>query len=279
MIIDLTTGFNELDLFAIRYHELEDIVDKFIIIEATHTHSGLPKPFYFSDWKNGVTTHNGITFRNAFDANKIDIYGWDNSGYPNDNAGAWLRENVQRELLLNAVGHYPDDTIALLSDMDEIPRASTLEQWLHAVGEQLVDSNNVWRFEQSLSYLYFNTTAGNWHGTKIFPLSVPRNSTLERPMTHGIRYLPEHQFGGTIQNGGWHFSSCGGLERVRTKFDSYAHTEMQLKTTDDIDDSLQRLVDPFHKNPLTLQLMQFLPEYVQKNIDYFRSQGYIYDFS
>lgn len=279
MILDLTIGFNELDLFIIRFEELDNVVDRFILIEATHTHSGKPKPLYFSDWKNGVTTHNGMTFGDMIDVNKVDLYVWDNSGYPNDNAGAWLRENLQRELLLQTVQNYSDDTLAMLSDMDEIPRASALQEWLHAVGESLVDSNGVWRFAQTLSYLYMNTDAGIWNGTKIFPLSIPRASKSQKPMTDEIRYRPEHQIAGTIYNGGWHFSSCGGLARVREKFDSYAHTEMQAKTNDDIADSLTRIVDPFNKNSLTVRLIDFLPFYVQRNIDYFRSQGYIYDFS
>lgn len=279
MILDLTIGFNELDLFIMRFSELDSIVDKFILIEATHTHSGKPKPLYFSDWKNGVTTHNGMTFGEMIDVNKVDLYVWDNSGYPNDNAGAWLRENLQRELLIQTVENYPDDTLAMLSDMDEIPRASALEQWLHAVGESLVDSNGVWRFAQTLSYLYMNTDAGIWNGTKIFPLSIPRASKSDKPMTDEIRYRPEHGIAGTVGNGGWHFSSCGGFERVRTKFNSYAHTEMQLKTDDDINDSLARLVDPFNKNPLTVTDVNTLPQYVQENIAYFKKQGYIYDFS
>lgn len=267
MILDLTIGFNEIDLFKIRYNELKDIVDRFIVIEAHCTHSGKPKPLYFSEWRaDGDST---------VDFSKIDIFVWDNIGYPNDNAGAWLRENLQRELLLYAVKDYPDDTLVMLSDMDEIPRAHVLDQWLHAHSESLINTNGVWRFEQELSYLYFNTTAGKWCGTKIFPLSIPRASKSDKPMTDEIRYRPEHQIAGTIQNGGWHFSSCGGLDRVRTKFDAYAHTEMQAKTNDDIRDSLERIVHPFNKEPLTVQSISFLPEYVQANIAYFTEQGYI----
>lgn len=272
MILDLTIGFNELDLFRIRYDELKDIVDKFIIVEAHCTHSGKPKPLYFSEWAARLGDDD---IDADIDWDKIEIFVWDNTGYPNDNAGAWLRENIQRELLLNAVQDYPDTTLVMLSDMDEIPNADSLRQWLHAVSENLVDINGVWRFEQTLSYLYMNTTAGKWNGTKIFPLELPRSSASQRPMTDEIRYRPEHGIAGTILNGGWHFSSCGGFNAVRMKFNSYAHTEMQLKTDDDINDSLARLVDPFNKNPLTVTDVNTLPQYVQENIVYFKKQGYI----
>lgn len=38
---------NELDLLEIKLEELYDFVDKFIIIESTHTHTNLPKTLHY----------------------------------------------------------------------------------------------------------------------------------------------------------------------------------------------------------------------------------------
>ena len=49
MIYDCFTAFNELELLEIRLHELSPVVDRFVLVEATRTHSNLPKPLYFRD--------------------------------------------------------------------------------------------------------------------------------------------------------------------------------------------------------------------------------------
>ena len=47
MVFDCFPFFNELELLEIRLRELSDVVDKFVLVEATKTHSGLDKPLYY----------------------------------------------------------------------------------------------------------------------------------------------------------------------------------------------------------------------------------------
>ena len=49
VVFDCFTIFNELDLLDARLHELSSIVDFFVIVEATSTFQGSPKPLYFRD--------------------------------------------------------------------------------------------------------------------------------------------------------------------------------------------------------------------------------------
>ena len=49
MIYDCFTFFNELDLLEIRLHTLKDVVDKFVIAEATRTYTGKPKNLFFAE--------------------------------------------------------------------------------------------------------------------------------------------------------------------------------------------------------------------------------------
>jgi len=44
--------FNELDILEIRLHELNDVVDYFVLVEATKTHSGLDKPLWFLEHRS-----------------------------------------------------------------------------------------------------------------------------------------------------------------------------------------------------------------------------------
>jgi beta-1,4-mannosyl-glycoprotein beta-1,4-N-acetylglucosaminyltransferase len=49
MIYDCFTFFNELDLLEIRLETLNDVVDKFVLVEATKTFRGENKVLYFKD--------------------------------------------------------------------------------------------------------------------------------------------------------------------------------------------------------------------------------------
>lgn len=279
MVIDLTLGFNEIDLFAIRYNELRGIVDRFVIVEATHTHSGISKPLYFSEWADKLA---------PFVQEDVEIIVWNNGSEfaPCTAEYAWLRENYQREIL----GHWilencTHDDICILSDMDEIPRADALKQFIASE-----EWSGVWRFDQVLSYLYLNTTAGGWGGSKlfharelfdmhemrIFPIREVLRPKIDRPMTTAIRYRHEAGIAGVIPNGGWHFSSCGGVAKVNTKMESFAHTECAHFANGRIEESFRDLVDPFNKQKLNVVDVATLPQYVQDNIDYFIQRGYIW---
>ena len=47
MVYDCFQFFNELDILKIRLNVMNDVVDKFVISEATETFSGLKKPLYY----------------------------------------------------------------------------------------------------------------------------------------------------------------------------------------------------------------------------------------
>ena len=49
MIYDTFLFFNEFDLLDIRLHELDAVADKFVLVEATRTHSDQPKPLYYAE--------------------------------------------------------------------------------------------------------------------------------------------------------------------------------------------------------------------------------------
>ena len=51
MVYDCFQFFNELDILKIRLNVMNDVVDKFVISEATETFSGLKKPLYLKKIK------------------------------------------------------------------------------------------------------------------------------------------------------------------------------------------------------------------------------------
>ena len=49
MIYDCFTFFNELELLELRLNELAGVVDKFVLVEATQTHTNKPKPLHYHE--------------------------------------------------------------------------------------------------------------------------------------------------------------------------------------------------------------------------------------
>ena len=51
-IVDCFTFYNELDMLTYRLNILNDVVDYFVLVEATHTHVGKEKPLFYQDNKH-----------------------------------------------------------------------------------------------------------------------------------------------------------------------------------------------------------------------------------
>src|SRR5260221_407844 len=49
MIVLASPFFNELDLLQIKLMELTGVVDRFVIVEANMTYTGIPKPLHFRE--------------------------------------------------------------------------------------------------------------------------------------------------------------------------------------------------------------------------------------
>jgi Glycosyltransferase family 17 len=109
MIYDCFTFFNELELLEIRLNELAGVVDRFVLVEATRTHSNQRKPLYFSEnqsrfasWKNRI----------------IHIVADD---LPATGDDAWVRENFQRNCIMRGLTACSDTDTILVSDLMKFP--------------------------------------------------------------------------------------------------------------------------------------------------------------
>lgn len=189
MIIDVCTYFNERELLDLRIETLKDIVDQFVIIEANRTHAGEPKDF----------TLNEPIARN------VRVLQADISGYEGD----WGREGAQRNAAQHVINAVDSEDIVMISDVDEIPNPNML-------GKTGV-------YQMKLYTYYLNVLCPYpWKGTIALTADqwgrYPAPNEARQQMHMGMLDLPVHE-------GGWHFSSLGGVERVRTKLRSYAHQE------------------------------------------------------
>jgi beta-1,4-mannosyl-glycoprotein beta-1,4-N-acetylglucosaminyltransferase len=234
MIYDCFTFFNELELLELRLHELAGVVDRFVLVEATQTYSNKPKPLYYQE------------NRSRFDGfrDKIIHVVVDDLPVSTD---PWVLENFQRNCIGRGLtGCRPEDFV-LVSDLDEIPRASVVERMsreipfhddvfsnaLHAgLNSGLVKNvfhrkgfrrrlrrNHpfVWKFRQLLHPYYLNNRPVPpmyTHGTRMMRF---RDFSCAEEMRHsGYKIIPD---------AGWHFTWMGGVERIQQKITAYSHQE------------------------------------------------------
>jgi len=192
--------FNELDLLEIRLNELNDVVDKFVLVESTKTHSNKSKPLCFQDNRERFTN-----FLNKIIHIVVDEY-------PDCN-DPWSMENYQRDVIIKTLKEYcNDEDVVIISDLDEIPRADLIRKHRNTDGIKV--------FEQKLYTFYFNylnITEPDWkRGTRLLKFKEIGDKTLT-----DIRMAK----GKYIKNAGWHFTYLGGFEMVKYKIQSFAHQE------------------------------------------------------
>lgn len=182
MIVCAQPFFNETDLLEIKCRELEGVVDLHVVVEADLTFAGQRKPLYFAE-------------------NKARFAQW-----PIHHVVAelqpvvkspWERERRQHEFLREAVAKLKPE-IAIYCDLDEIPRADTVERFRHSKKTAMhVDMDWILFFFDRLDTTRRPTTAricypGPWT-SPLDPWGPWRGDNLDKnPAT-------------VLPDAGWHF--------------------------------------------------------------------------
>ena len=238
-IFDCFTYFNEDDLLRVRLETLAAHVDHFVIAEATHTQSGLPKPLNFRP-----------ALFEKFRDKIIYVAVDDMPVHLND---AWANENHQRRALMRGLSAAAFDDLVMVSDLDEIPHPARLKAY----------EPRFYRgtFIQRLFYYRFNNEAldpvtlapQSWRGTQITTyrhlldfFGDTQNLRIYKPT--GLLRSAKRQWLKAFRNqdiadGGWHFSWVMTGERILTKINSMAHQEFNTDPIASIEAINRRLLE------------------------------------
>jgi len=251
MIYDCFMFFNELDLLEVRLHELNDVVDKFIISESTRTFSNQPKELIFQK--------NMDRFKEFLP--KIEYMIIDDADLPPYDA-AWTYENYQRDVMEKALkGCSPEDLI-IISDLDEIPDKEIIKNLGDFGGIKVLDM-----LQYNFYLNYINSKEPVWlRGTRVFKYKELENTTLT-----AIR-LSE---GEHIPNAGWHFSFLGGIKTIKYKIQAFAHQEYNNEYYTDekkLEKAVKEGKDIFERGYeyKIVPIDKSFPQYIQKNKDKFK---------
>lgn len=194
---------NELDVLEIRLNILDKYVNKFILVEASETFSGVPKPLYYLENKERFAKWN----------HKIQHYIAEPEDFikmakasPNTGAGEhyWVREFAQKESLQNVLKGLNDEDVVFISDVDEIWRMHP------SIGDAIYKPIQ-------LPYIYYlnqrtDESWYGWTGTIATKYKNIKNACINHLRTDS---MTEYE---VVENGGWHFNSIGGREKKQQAF-------------------------------------------------------------
>jgi len=255
VIIDCFPFFNELDLLEVRLHELQDVVDVFVLSEATLTFTGKPKPLYYQENQD----------RFAGFADRIrHVVVSDYRGMNKSDPRSMDRGQKQRGLdwMHHTLSPGPSDVV-IMSDADEIPRASTVRQAAEETGWSTA------MIEMPLFYYYMNCQAqgrpGSWRNPRLIRPNkrIHYNSTRKGP--HDQDYW----------NAGWHFSFLHDtVADIQYKLKSYTHAPQYGNLRDeDVQGRIDQGQDIFGRKRYHFEYLDdlsYLPQYVQDNLGKFK---------
>ena len=249
-VFDCLLYNGEMQVLEMRLHELDAVVDRFVVVESDMTFSGRPKRIAFDP------THSAIE---PF-AHKIDhVLVSDMPKTENP----WDREAWQRNAMLRGVGDAADRDMILMSDVDEIPRASVVasarDDEEHAV------------FFFRLAFYYFFANYRNVKGPEV-------NKVWNCAATHGeASRLGPQSFRQTFLSGarvfddaGWHFSYLTDEAGVKRKISSFSHQELNtdaVLSAINIPAFVRRGADLYNRSGYRWALTdgRELPQWVQDN--------------
>jgi beta-1,4-mannosyl-glycoprotein beta-1,4-N-acetylglucosaminyltransferase len=199
-VIDCFTFYNELKILDLRLAELKDVVDYFILVEATKTFSGENKRLYFDEIKDNYKDYPII---------HVIVDDMPESG------DAWGRERHQRKSIIRGLKNISlnDQDILILSDADEIPDSKSVK----GIAEKGLSGCAILQMD-----LYYYNLHCKFNIKWIFPKIFNYAKLKEVGDFQAIRSCSCNM---KIPKGGWHFSYFGDINFIINKIESFSHQE------------------------------------------------------
>lgn len=245
MIYDCFPFYKELMLLEIRLHETASIVDKFVLVESTHTFSGNPKRLYYDEVKDSeIFAPFKDKIIHLIYEMKPKQDGWDN-------------ENAQRNFIVNGLSDAkPDDTI-IVSDSDEMINPAVFP----VIKKVFVPG----KLHMNFFYYYFNCRANTgWLYTAFCRFKDYRTGHFLRNSNTDFHKI-------IIPNAGWHFAYLQPADEIPDKLESSPHSEYNTDYFKDIN-RIKRCLDTnsdiFERPNMRFSIEPLnAPKYVMENRD------------
>jgi len=201
---------NELLLLELRFHELAGVVDRFVLVEGTRSFDGTPKPLHFAE--------NRERFRPFLD--KVVHVVVDD--LPPFEGNAWALENFQRNAIARGLRDCRPDDLILVSDADEVPRASTVAGFDARLG---VVENRLYYYKFNLQMVAGGDAYLSTRMIRARDLRTPQALRKVKGKSYPWWRLDRRPPRTILREGGWHFSYVLGAQDIARKVRVGAHQE------------------------------------------------------
>lgn len=302
-VYECSMFFNENDLLEVKLNEHWNIVDKFVIVEAGETHTGIPKPFNFDHERFKPYAEKLVYV-------KFDSFAEEMAKYPHldcpigrnchssEHVEDWARDHFQFNYtakVLEDLGA-EDFDIVLYSCLDEIfnPKAFARALEIFENKDEVYYGYSFWNptktnpiYQDMRPLVHFKSY---FYAYKLNLLrSGPVSNFTSGSMTEFINYktllpatmrsigLYTHD---DIPDGGWHFTFLDDTDgdRVLRKMKSWAHSRdnyrgQQRYNLDSKESAVQWMLNEFEMEiprDIVPIVKETHPEYIVNNIEKFK---------
>ena len=260
-IIDCFSYFNEDTVLDLRLNILNEVVDKFVILESKETHQGNNKKLNFD-------INNFKKFSHKIEYNVLEKITVPKDYKPSKPCSyGHYRDQCQRNFLQECTSHFSDEDWIMISDLDEIPDPEKIMNYN-------LEKKKIGIFLMDMFYYKLNLKAVDieWSGTKICKKKnlISPQWLRERSHKRGFFKTIFNIDNVGIKDGGWHFTYLNTPENISYKLKNFAHAEENIELQTDIKNiqiNIQNKKDVFFERNLKLKKINisFLPNYIQKN--------------
>ncbi|HLO73503.1 MAG TPA: hypothetical protein VK164_06165 [Flavobacterium sp.] len=282
MVYDCFIFFNELDLLEIRLNELNNVVDKFVIIEANKTFQNNHKPYYFEESKERFSQFSSKIIHIKLDKYPLFI--------PIINPFTpWKLEFFQRNSIVKGLANCKPEDIILISDVDEIPKPSVIQNFIDkGINEihglkmdmYMYFLNNQLIYDGGSSMSIEEAKDGIWHCTAVLPYKLLKQKP-NRIRKIIMRTKRRGEVFKIIPSAGWHFTYLGGVKKIIEKLEAFSHTEYNnenFKSQEQIESFITSGKDLFGRDMQfkMLDSLDSLPKYIQENAANSKFKDYLF---
>ena len=228
-IFDCFMYFDEEQVLDLRLNVLYQNVDYFVIVESIYNHKGEKRNLLFNSQK--FEKFNDKIIYLVYDEIPQLVEPIKETDNEKEKDGKYImnalyRENAQRDFILEGLKSAKKDDLILISDVDEIPKLSSVN--LNQIKNEII------LFKQDMFYYKYNLSLPNfkWTGTKavkkknlVSPQWLRNVKDRKYPFYRIDTFFSDKKYIDIkiINDGGWHFSNIKSPEMIEHKLRSYLH--------------------------------------------------------
>jgi len=255
-IIDCFTFYNEIDILFYRLSLLYDVVDYFVIVEASKTYAGKDKPYNFIENKEMYKKFmEKIIYIQVEDLDSNPVFNY--TGNWDD--GVWQNENKQRNYIdvgVRCIPEIQDNDVLIISDVDEIPNYNILFR----IKVENIELDYITLIQDMYYYNLTTKCKTQWDHAKLVSYKYYVNTLNRKPQTCRQPYHNK-----VIMSGGWHLSYFGDAQFIQNKLRNFSHQEYnseEFTNLENINEKIKNKSDLFSRQAV----LEYIPIESNKNL-------------